>query len=253
MNKQGVGAVERAIERLGQVLLLISLVAVIWFIGVLVGSRAPDLYHGDGYGSFDDSMQRTWFLIFPLGAIVATRPRFLTRRILAIRTSRVGSIAALLMTASLVVLAVYLLAVGMLPGNQSAPEEGFGVRSWLGLVLALGFTWLWMPLFPRVTSTLVGMFAGIGLIAIAGDTLQNPCWESYDPSSEYWGGVLLYFLFILSPIATMIWGAGAFLLSKRASPGIETYAFIYLLLFALWSGAIMVALALIGTSFYPDC
>ena len=66
------------------------------------------------------------------------------------------------------------------PQAVFGPELEFGLLRWLGIVLAAGFAWVWMPLFPRITATLAGMFAGPALFAIIGYTFFASCMPADD-------------------------------------------------------------------------
>ncbi len=253
MNTHGGDAEERQVKQSSTPFLLLVLIVVIWIAGVLAGSRMHQLYRGDGYGSFDDIMQHSWFMIAPLAAIAAYRLRFGADRLLALRASRFEPIFAGLMAVSLILLATYFAGFGMLPWIASDKWNGFGVLSWLGIVLAAGFTWVWLPLFPRITATLVGMFAALGLIAIVADPLFGSCWAEYDPASESSDTLFSFYFIFVSPLATLVWAVGALWLRALGRSEIETSSPYCLLLFAGWSGAIVLALAVTGTAFDLPC
>ncbi len=155
--------------------------------------------------------------IVPLTVIAAARLRFGVDRILALRASRVGPLLPLLMAASLFGLATYLVGTWMSPQAAFGLQLEFGPLRWLGIVLAAGFTWVWMPLFPQVSATLAGMIAGPALFAIIGYSFFPECipkdvgWEQ-----SYAGGLL-----VVGPLATLVWAGGARSLLFAALCGLE--------------------------------
>ena len=124
-----------------------------------------------------------------------------------------------------------------------------GLLRWLGVVLLAGFTWVWLPLFPRVTATLAGMIAGPALFAIIGYSFFPECMPEYGAWERSYAAGLVFG----SSFAMVVWAGGALWLLARARTGTETHAPSHSLLFATWSGLIMLALALIGTLSYTAC
>ena len=114
-----------------------------------------------------------------------------------------------------------------------------------------GFTWVWRPLFPRVTATWAGMIAGPALFAIVGYSFFPECMPEHLPTGEERsgaGGIL-----VLSPLAMVVWAGGALWLWAVAPTGAEPHVSFSPLQFAVWSGTIMLALSLIGTLTYTAC
>ena len=116
MNRQDDSAVERAVELLGWVVLLVLLAAVMWWCGgeLLNGidnfiRLGPGYTDASGYTYAKVTLPGIELAIVPLAAIAAARLRFGAGRILALRRSRVGPWLPLLMAASLFGLAVYLV------------------------------------------------------------------------------------------------------------------------------------------------
>ena len=203
----GVGrAVERAVELLGWVVLLASLIALMWCLGLIVWLYMGELLLGRSIGS--NEIKFKWpgveLVIVPLAAIAAARLRFGADRVLALRASRVGPMFPLLMAASLLGLLSFVVWTWVTPWTVFGAQPDFGVLRWLGVVLAAGFTWLWMPLFPRVTATLAGLFAGPALVAIIAYPFMGSCMsiENLHEESGPWLGAIL-----LTSIVTIVWAA----------------------------------------------
>ena len=175
-------AVERAVELLGWVVLLVLLIALMWCLGLIVWLYMGELLLGRSIGS--NEIKFKWpgveLVIVPLAAIAAARLRFGADRVLALRASRVGPMFPLLMAASLLGLLSFVVWTWVTPWTVFGAQPDFGVLRWLGIVLAAGFTWLWMPLFPRITATLAGLFAGPALVAIIAYPFMGSCVSIYE-------------------------------------------------------------------------
>ena len=208
-----------------------------------------DFLFGRSFASLEATLPGIELAIVPLAAIAAARLRFGADRILALRASRVGPLLPLLMAASLFGLAAYLVWTWVTPRTVFGAEPDFGVLRWLGTVLAAGFAWLWMPLFPRVTATLAGLFAGPALVAIIAYPFMGSCvsFESLHDESGPW-----LFAILLTSIVTIVWAAGASYL-VWARLGIVTRLDGRPMHYAVWSGAIMLGLALFGTLIFTVC
>ena len=154
------------------------------------------------------------------------------------------------MAASLVGLNAFLAWSWITPLTVCGSEPAFGLVRWLGSVLLVVFTFVWLPLFPHVTAILAGMIAGPTLFAVIGYTFFGACMRPYDPPGieRSGGGAAL-----LSFLATFVWILGAAWLSRRSRPG-EAFRYaarpIY---YAVWGGTVMLALALFGTVNYTIC
>ena len=103
------GAVGRAVEALGWVLLLASLIALMWCLGGIVWLFMSEILFGRGSESNEVKWPGVELVIVPLAAIAAARLRFGADRILALRASRVGPLLPLLMATTLFGLAAYLV------------------------------------------------------------------------------------------------------------------------------------------------
>ena len=161
MNGQNDSAVARAVEALGWVVLLVLLAAVMWWFGGLMANGIDNLLHTRRlYDWTGARLPGIELAIVPLTAVAASRLRFGVDRILALRGSRVGPWLPLLMAASLFGLVAYLVWTWTSPPAAYWLQPEFGRLRRLGVVLLAGFSWVWLPLFPRVTATLAGMIAG---------------------------------------------------------------------------------------------
>ncbi|MCY4618281.1 MAG: hypothetical protein OXD50_06975 [Chloroflexi bacterium] len=105
--------------------------------------------------------------LMPLTALVAAWTRFGAERIRGLRDTGIGPWLPLIMAISIIGLATYMwwTLVSPQPGSRS---DGFGLPRWFGAALAVAFTVIWLPLFPRVTSILAGMIAGPIVVALFG-------------------------------------------------------------------------------------
>ena len=155
------------------------------------------------------------------------------------------------MAASLFGVVAYLVWTWTSPPALYWLQPEFGRLRWLGVVLLAGFTWVWLPLFPRVTATLAGMIAGPALFAIIGYSFVPECMPEHVP----WASERSYVagLIVASSFAMFVWAGGALWLRARTRTGTETHAPSRSLLFATWCGLIMLALALIGTLTFTAC
>ena len=250
MNGQNDSAVARAVEALGWVVLLVLLAAVMWWFGGLMANGIDNLLHTRRlYDWTGARLPGIELAIVPLTAVAASRLRFGVDRILALRGSRVGPWLPLLMAASLFGLVAYLVWTWMSPQAAFGSLLEFGRLRWLGLVLLAGFTWVWRPLFPRVTATLAGMIAGPALFAVIGYSFVPECM----PERVIWERSYAAGLIFASSFAMFVWAGGALWLRARARTGTETHAPSHSLRFAVWSGVIMLAVALFGTLAFTAC
>ena len=245
MNRQNGGTAGRVTERLGWVLLLLVLAAFMWVLGVTV-NRFEEFLDRSASEAALPGIELT---VVPLAALAAARLRFGVDRILALRASRVGPWLPLLMAASLFGLAAYLAWTWeFFVRPVYGVELEFGPLRWLGIALAAGFTWVWMPLFPRITATLAGMIAGPALFALIGYSFFPECMRVAARITEYEFGDL-----ILSSIATCVWTIGALPLGLLSSPREEKRPAASQMYFALWSGVVMLAMVLSRTLSYSAC
>lgn len=88
-------------------------------------------------------------------------------RIRALRDHSIGPYLPLLLAASLAGVSAYLFWSGQSRHADFGPDS-FGFVRWLGIVLAIAFPFVWVPLFPRLTAILAGMIAGPAVVAIIG-------------------------------------------------------------------------------------
>lgn len=243
-----------AIESNGLFLLLLLLVAFAWIFWLLAGLDEYEDLRALGHGGLNFLEERIWFAIVPLAAVAARWSRFGADRLLALRSSRIKPWLPLLMAVSLFGMAVWFHATGMVsvPPEFEA-EHRYDILNWLAVVLAGAVTWLWLPLFPRITATLAGMCAALALIAFVVHPLFGSCWATYDPTSEAPSQAILLIVLFVCPAATFIWGAVSLWLWSWARTGIETDHPLYLLHFSVWSGAITLVVALIGTLAFTNC
>ena len=250
MNREDVGAVGRAIEDVGSLVLLLVLVAVMWRFGGYLANGIDNFFRlGPDFSGDTVTLPGIELGIVPLAAITAARLRFGVDRILVLRASRVRIWLPLLMATSLFGLVAYLVWTWQWPQAALGLQLGLGPLRWLGIVLLAVFTWVWMPLFPRVTATWAGMIAGPALFAIIGYSFFPECM----PEHVVWERAYPAGLIIVSPMAMLFWAGGALLLWARSRTGTETQAPSNPLHFAVWSGAIMLALSLIGTLSFTAC
>ena len=157
MSREDVGAVGRAIEDAGTLVLLILLAAIMWWFGGLLANGIDNFFSLSlSYTHAKATLPGIELAVIPLTAITAARLRFGVDRILALRASRVRIWLPLLMAALLFGLAAYLVWTWISPKAVFGWQLDFGPLRWLGIVLAAGFTWVWRPLFPRVTATPYG-------------------------------------------------------------------------------------------------
>ncbi len=252
MNGQNDSAVARAVEALGWVVLLVLLAAVMWWFGGLMANGIDNLLHTRRlYDWTGARLPGIELAIVPLTAVAASRLRFGVDRILALRGSRPGPWLPLLMAASLFGLVAYLVWTWTSPPAAYWLQPEFGRLRRLGVVLLAGFGWVWLPLFPRVTATLAGMIAGTALFAIIGYSFVPECMPEHEP-----GGIERSYaaaLIVASSFAMFVWAGGALWPRARARTGTETHAPSHSLRFAVWSGVIMLALALLGTLAFTAC
>ena len=142
----------------------------------------------------------------------------------------------------------------MTPRTLFGAEPDFGVLRWLGTVLAAGFAWFWMRLFPQITAILAGLIAGPALFAITGCTFFGSCVSAFEPGYEQLPGVAFYVVlsFVGLP-ATFVWAFPLFCMRWWAWLDDEIRIEQHPEFYAVWSGAIMLVLALIRTLNFTAC
>ena len=256
MRRAGNTEVGRALERLVLALLLLALVIVVWLFGFVSASSPDELFVDYSHGSLNFILQRVWIFIFPLTAIAATRLRYGADRLLALRRSRVGPVLPMLLVASLLLGSLFGLGLVLsLFGKYASAETQLGALGWLGVVLITAYAWFGTLLLPRITASFAGVLAGLALVAIVGDPLAGSCWSwpNYDPSTEYTGALGGWYFIFYSPLATIIWAMGSWILWTTERTGTDTHGPRYLLPFAAWSGTIILAMALAGTLSFTEC
>ena len=231
--------------------LLVALVAVMWLLGMNLGgpgvhdllhpwdlSWAFDLWpveHSHYLGIDSPTLPGVELTIVPVAAIVAARLRLGTNRIASLSDGKIRLFLPLLMALSLVGVVAYLVWSWKLPQADFGPGE-FGAVRWLGAAILAAFTWFWLPVFPRVTAKLAGMiggptlFAGVGYLFYA-DVVKNAPSGYCEGSCSFFLMIFLCVVFVLELLM---------LLSTRLWPSPIAHA--------VWTGALMAALAALGTT-----
>ena len=231
--------------------LVVVLIAVMWTLGMnLGGSGVHDLLHPwaiswsqdlwpveySSYLGIDTpTLPGIELIVVPLTAIAAAKLRLGTKRVASLHEGGFRLFLPVLMAASLVGVTAYLVWSWGLPQADYGPDE-FGFLRWLGAALLALFTWFWWPVFPRVTAKLAGMiggpvlFAGFGYLVFA-DVIKNDPIGYCEGSCAFWVMLTLLAVFALEL---------CLLVSQRLwlSPGAH----------AVWTGALMAALAALGTT-----
>ena len=250
MHRENGSVAGQAVELVGWVVLLGLLLVLTWYLGLIFALAEGEPFLGRSIGSSQATLPGVELAIIPIAASATARLRFGAAWIMSLRVSRVEAMFPLLLAASLLGLLAYVVWTQGSPQTGFGPEPEFGPLRWLGVVLAAGFTWFWTPLFPRVTATLAGMFAGPALFAIVAYLILGPCTSSYDLNSTENYAVLV--AIYISSFATIVWVLGAhYLFRLWLGDGIRLDGRpIY---FAAWSGVIMLGMALIGTVIFTDC
>ena len=164
---------ELFLERLGWVLLVLVVVAVVFLFGVLLAGRGVhDLLHFFPEEWSHSRLTGIELTIVPLSAIAAAWLRPGADRIRSIRQTWAGPWLPLLMAAALAGLCTWLvwswnpfLAGSWNPFLAGFGPDGYGYARWAGTALAAALTIFWLPLFPRLTAILAGMIAGPALFA----------------------------------------------------------------------------------------
>ena len=155
----------------------------------------------------------------------------------------VGRYLALLMAVALVGLIASFMWSRVAQLITLGPIPEVGLVRWLGAALAAAFTIVWLPLFPRVTSTLAGMIAGPALFAVLGYSFFGSYIQDSSPRSD--GPALAAGM--LTILATLLWMPGALWLSHRTRLGEVVRQGRRPLSHAVWSGALMLLLTAMGT------
>lgn len=160
-----------AIELTGWIILILVVLGAAFTYGSLLG------YHGVGDlllssrshsgGGIAPLLAGVEFAAIPLTAIAAAWLRLGTDRIQTVRATWVGPFLPLLMAASIVGLLAYFTWSNQHLQYEHGPD-GFAFTRWVGTALAAAFAVIWLPPFPRITSILAGMIAGIAIFALIG-------------------------------------------------------------------------------------
>ncbi len=116
---------------------------------------------------------------------------------------------------------------------------------WLGVALAARLTFVGLPLFPRVAATLAGVIIGPALIAIVGYTFFGSHMQLASPGSDGLAGVGVG----LALLAAFFWLLGVLCLSYLGRRGDVVRQDRPPLSYAVWSGALMLFLAVRGVTF----
>ena len=222
--------------------LLVLLALVMWMFSLVGAVALDETLHRARWTA---KLAGTELAIIPLTAIAATKWRFAANRLQTFRASGFGPFLPLLLAATLFGLMTYLRWSWLTPLNAFGPDE-FGVVRWLGTALAAAFTMIWLPLFPRITATLAGMIAGPAVFAVIGYTfLGSYMMNPHLTQLENWGVATL--LVLLVPVL-LVWMPVALWLSHRAWLGEVVRQGRRPLSHALWSGALMLLLTVVGTN-----
>ncbi len=183
-------------------------------------------------------------MVVPLTAIGAARWRWGADRIIALRSRRIDPYLPLLMAVALVGLIAYLVWSWDTSLTRVGPDE-FGLVRWLGTALTAAFTVVWLPLFSRVTATLVGMIAGPTLFGLFGYTFFGSQMQIHYAGSDGPGMAALFF----TMVATPAWTLGAILMSHWTRRGEVKQRGAGPLIHGAWSGVVMLSLAILGVTF----
>ncbi len=244
MNAGIGGATEQLAEGLGWIALLLVVTTLMVIFGIAGAFRLDDTLH-DPHLWRKATLPGVEFVIVPLAAIAAARWRVGADRLIALRASRIGPGLGLLMAAALVGLVAYLHWSWSSALTTTGPAPEFGLVRWLGTALAAAFTVVWLPLFPRITATLAGMIAGPALFAMIGYTFFGSHMQLASPGSDGLAGVagglglLAAFFWLLGVICLSYLGRRGDLVRQDRPP----------LSYAVWSGALMLFLAVRGITF----
>lgn len=234
--------VELFAERLGMAALLAVLALVVWFFSMVGALTLDETLHRSLWTA---ELPGVELAIIPLVAIAAAKWRFAAGRLLTFRASGIGPYLPLLMAATLIGLMMYLRWSWVTPLHEFGPLPQFGMLRWLGTALAAAFTMIWLPLFPRVTATLAGMIAGPAVFAAIGYTFFGSYMRSDLPGNESAGETLLVLLLVFE---VLVWMPGALWLSHRSRLGEVVRQGRRPLSHAVWSGALMLGLAILGVN-----
>lgn len=223
--------------------LLVVLVALVMLIFGAVGAFLLDdaLHDRDGWPAPRPGVE---LMVVPLTAIGAARWRWGADRIIALRSRRIDPYLPLLMAVALVGLIAYLVWSWDTSLTRVGPDE-FGLVRWLGTALAAVSTVVWLPLFPRVTATLVGMIAGPAVFGLFGYAFFGSQMQIHSPGSDGPLGAASNFALV----ATAAWILGALLMSHWTRGGEVKQQGAAPLFHAAWSGVVMLSLAILGVTF----
>ncbi len=243
MNAGIGGATEQLAEGLGWIALLLVVTTLMFYFGAIGAFLLDDTLHHRPPGRA--TLPGVELVIMPLAAIAAARWRVGADRLIALCASRVGPGLGLLMAAALVGLVAYLYWSWETALTTIGPVPEFGLVRWLGTALAAAFTVVWLPLFPRITATLAGMIAGPALFAMIGYTFFGSHMQLASPGSDGLAGVAgglglpAAFFWLLGVICLSYLGRRGDLVRQDRPP----------LSYAVWSGALMLFLAVRGITF----
>ena len=233
--------IEPSAEKVGLALLLLVLVPVMFiFCG------ASYLLDESLHNSLESATARPGveFVAMPVTALLATFGHFGAHRVVALREGRLGSWLPLLMATALVALTAYVVWSWDTSLTRVGPDE-FGLVRWLGTALTAAFTVVWLPLFSRVTATLVGMIAGPTLFGLFGYTFFGSQMQIHYAGSDGPGMAALFF----TMVATPAWTLGAILMSHWTRRGEVKQRGAGPLIHGAWSGVVMLSLAILGVTF----
>ena len=110
-------------------------------------------------------------------------------------------------------------------------------------MFAAAFTTVWLPLFPRITATLAGMIAGPALYAIVGYSFFGLQMQIYEPAG---GECRFAAALAFGLLGSLVWLAVATSMCLWVRDGEVVHQERHPLVHAVWSGAVMLGLAVLG-------
>ena len=227
-------------ERIGMGALLLVLVLLIFLFGASVYLLDEVLHQRPQWPAALPGIE---LVAVPVAAIATARWRVLAGRLTSFRASGIGPYLPVCMALTLVALITYLSWSWTTPLTTFGPVPQFGPLRWLGSAFTAAFTVVWLPLFPRVTATLAGMIAGPALFAVIGYMFFPAHMADANPGSD--GTALAAAMVAI--VATLLWVPGAIWLSHGARLGRAVRQGRRPLFHAIWLGALMLCLTIMGT------
>lgn len=175
------------------------------------------------------------FVAIPLAAIAAAWLRWGAEWIAAPGERPARPLFSLLGAAVLCAVFSYWGWWGLNPHDLFGIHPQFGVQRWISVALMAGVGYVGMMLFPRLTASMAGAVTGPALFALVGYTLFPSLME--DPVGRL-ADVLSY---------VFLWGALAVAIAAVLTMVVYKRLRRHPLSYALWTGALMLCLAVAGT------